>query len=541
MPARSRASRSPRVMRPTAPGTTPPMAGRLDGSGCRQFSLLTAAGRQCQHATLLCAGGELQWQLDRGTDRPRLGPNRAARPAPRSTPRSTAATTAFSSATDVVDVTVTAVNDAPVLADTALTLTVAEDAGAPSGTVGSLVSAFTGGITDVDAGAVKGIAITASNETNGTWYYTTDGGTTWTAVGAVSSASSLLLADNASTRLYFAPAANYNGSSTSALTLRGWDQTSGAAGTKVDTSTNGGSTAFSSATDVVDVDGHRRQRCAGAGRHGADADRGGRRRRAVRRGRLAGQRLHWRHLRMSDSGAVRGIAITASDETHGTWYYTTDGGTTWTAVGAVSSASSLLLADNASTRLYFAPAADYNGSSPAALTIRAWDQTSGHGGHQGRYLDQRRDHCVLQCHRRRRRDGLGVNDAPVLADTALALTVYRGRGAPWRRRLADRCLHRRHHRCGQRRDQGHRDHCHQRDPWHLVLHHQRWHRPGPQWVPSARRPRCCWPTTPARGCISHRLPTTTGRATSALTLRAPGPDRAARPTPRSTLLNLAPW
>ncbi len=80
-------------------------------------------------------------------------------------------------------VTVSAVNDAPVLADTALSLTVAEDAGVPSGAVGSLISTFTGGITDVDSGASKGLAITGSNQTNGIWYYTRNGGTTWTAVG----------------------------------------------------------------------------------------------------------------------------------------------------------------------------------------------------------------------------------------------------------------------------------------------------------------------------------------------------------------------
>ncbi|MBK8278309.1 MAG: DUF4347 domain-containing protein [Nitrospira sp.] len=73
-------------------------------------------------------------------------------------------------------VTVTNVNDAPVLADTALALTVAEDAGVPSGTVGSPISAFTGGISDVDNGASKGIAITGSNQTNGTWYYSRNGG-----------------------------------------------------------------------------------------------------------------------------------------------------------------------------------------------------------------------------------------------------------------------------------------------------------------------------------------------------------------------------
>ncbi len=150
-------------------------------------------------------------------------------------------------------VTVTAVNDAPVLGDTGLTLTVAEDAGVPSGAVGSLLSSFTGGITDVDSGSVKGIAITGSNETNGTWYYSTNSGTTWTAVGAVSNTSALLLADNGTTRLYFAPAADYNGTATSALTIRGWDTTSGTAGTKVTTATNGGTSAFSSATDVIDV------------------------------------------------------------------------------------------------------------------------------------------------------------------------------------------------------------------------------------------------------------------------------------------------
>ncbi|WP_300329058.1 DUF4347 domain-containing protein, partial [Accumulibacter sp.] len=150
-------------------------------------------------------------------------------------------------------VTITAVNDAPVLADTALSITVAEDAVVPSGAVGSLLSAFTGGISDVDSGALKGIAITASNETNGTWYYSTNSGTNWSTVGVVSNTSALLLADDGNTRLYFTPNADYNGTASSALTLRAWDRSSGSAGSKVDTSSNGGSTAYSSATDVVDV------------------------------------------------------------------------------------------------------------------------------------------------------------------------------------------------------------------------------------------------------------------------------------------------
>ncbi|HET7525450.1 MAG TPA: cadherin-like domain-containing protein [Burkholderiaceae bacterium] len=165
----------------------------------------------------------------------------------------TASDGSASSNTLAASITYTPVNDAPVLVNTPLTLTVAEDAGAPTGAVGSLVSAFTGGVSDADVGAARGIAITASDEANGIWYYSTDGGTNWNAVGAVSNASALLLADDGNTRLYFAPAANYNGTSGAALTLRAWDRTSGVAGTKVDASSNGGSSALSSATDVVDV------------------------------------------------------------------------------------------------------------------------------------------------------------------------------------------------------------------------------------------------------------------------------------------------
>ncbi|MBL8398028.1 MAG: DUF4347 domain-containing protein, partial [Candidatus Accumulibacter sp.] len=157
------------------------------------------------------------------------------------------------SASGSTTVSITAVNDAPVLANTALTLTVGEDAGAPSGAVGALISAFTGGITDPDGAVAKGIAITATVETNGVWWYSTNSGSSWATVGTVNATSSLLLADDGNTRLYFAPAAGYSGTATSALTLRAWDQTSGSAGSKVNTSSTGGTTAFSTATDVIDV------------------------------------------------------------------------------------------------------------------------------------------------------------------------------------------------------------------------------------------------------------------------------------------------
>ncbi|MGB8689627.1 MAG: DUF4347 domain-containing protein, partial [Microcoleus sp.] len=70
---------------------------------------------------------------------------------------------------------------APVLADTVVTLSpILEDAVAPTGAVGNFISSLAAigtNITDPDPGAVAGIAITAA-DTNGSWFYTTNGGTT---------------------------------------------------------------------------------------------------------------------------------------------------------------------------------------------------------------------------------------------------------------------------------------------------------------------------------------------------------------------------
>ncbi len=140
-----------------------------------------------------------------------------------------------------------AVVDRPVLADTALNLTVALNAGAPTGAVGSLLGSFTGGISDPDSGAVKGMAITATDEAHGAWYYSTDGGANWQTVGAVSTTSALLLADNANTRLYFAPVAGFTGSVPAGLTFHAWDQTSGTAGDRVNT------VPVTTATSVVPI------------------------------------------------------------------------------------------------------------------------------------------------------------------------------------------------------------------------------------------------------------------------------------------------
>ena len=82
-------------------------------------------------------------------------------------------------------------------------------------------------VTDVDSGALLGIAVTAADTTNGAWWYSTNNGASWNVLGAVASNNARLLAADANTRLYFQPNANYNGTLASAITFRAWDQTSG--------------------------------------------------------------------------------------------------------------------------------------------------------------------------------------------------------------------------------------------------------------------------------------------------------------------------
>ncbi len=157
-------------------------------------------------------------------------------------------------ATTDVDFTITGTNDAPVLNDTALTLTQAEDDGVPTGAVGTLVSTLVGGITDADTTNPQGIAITATDSDRGTWYYSTDNGANWASFTATGGTARLLLAD-ANTRLYFAPDANWHGSIDPSLTLRAWDASTGSNGGTADLSdagtSTGGTTAFSTATDTV--------------------------------------------------------------------------------------------------------------------------------------------------------------------------------------------------------------------------------------------------------------------------------------------------
>jgi hypothetical protein len=98
----------------------------------------------------------------------------------------------------------------------------------------------------------RAIAITAAS-TSGTWFYSTNNGSTWAALGAVSTASAKLLAADGLTRLYFKPNAGFKGTIASAITFRAWDRTTGGNGTNANVGVGGGTTAFSKLADTAAI------------------------------------------------------------------------------------------------------------------------------------------------------------------------------------------------------------------------------------------------------------------------------------------------
>jgi len=317
-------------------------------------------------------------------------------------------TTAFSSATDTASISVTAVNDAPVLTPVAPSLpTITED---DTTNPGELVSSLLGGsVSDVDTGAVVGMAVTGLASGNGTWEYSTDGGATWSAVGPVSDTSALLLRDT--DRVRFVP--DGENADAASFTYRAWDQTVGAAGTQVDASTNGGTTGFSTATDTASITVTALNNApvltpAAPSLPSITEDD------TTNPGELVSTLLG-ASVADVDTGAVQGIAITGLASGNGTWEYSTDGGATWSAVGPVSDTSALLLRDT--DRVRFVP--DGENADAASFTYRAWDQTSGAAGSQVDATGNGGTTPFSTATDTASIAVIAVNDAPALADAAL--------------------------------------------------------------------------------------------------------------------------
>src|SRR5262249_29880473 len=151
--------------------------------------------------------------------------------------------------------------------------------------------------------------------------------------------------------------------------VRAWDHTSGSTGTKVDTTTNGGTTAFSTATataNIIITTVNDAPVLSGAnGLTAITEDQ------AASSGDPVSTLIAGK-ISDVDSSPLQGIAITATSITGGgAWQFSIDAGTTWNPIGAVSGTGALLLRDTDKVR--FVP--DAQNGATASLTFRAWDQT----------------------------------------------------------------------------------------------------------------------------------------------------------------------
>jgi hypothetical protein len=160
------------------------------------------------------------------------------------------------SRSDVVTSTVTinAVNDAPLLdnSGTMQLVGINENVFDSLGNKVETIVASAGGdrITDPDDGALEGIAVIEVGLSNGAWQYSLDAGGSWLPFLNVSNQAAVLLGPLA--RVRFVPNPQFSGSAT--FTFRAWDQTMGNKGDiGVDVSKNGGTTAFSVATESATI------------------------------------------------------------------------------------------------------------------------------------------------------------------------------------------------------------------------------------------------------------------------------------------------
>lgn len=88
-----------------------------------------------------------------------------------------------------VTITVTPVNDAPILSSNQTLTAINEDILTASNTGQTIASLITDGtISDVDGNVIEAIAITSINNSYGTWQYSINNGTSWANISTVTGA-----------------------------------------------------------------------------------------------------------------------------------------------------------------------------------------------------------------------------------------------------------------------------------------------------------------------------------------------------------------
>lgn len=276
--------------------------------------------------------------------------------------------------TAVVSITVTGLNDAPLL-NTSGSPTldnINEDETNSSGMLVSDILSFAGGdpITDVDNGAVEGIAVTGITNDNGIWQYRLNGDS-WQPFGAVSDNNALLL--DTADYIRFVPNADYNGSA-GTISFRAWDQTAGVSGGSANVAPNGGTTPYSTAVETATLtvnpvnDAPVLDNSVVMTLTSIDEDQ-------TTNGDTV-EVIVENRITDVDSGAQEGIAVTGVQNSGGTWQYLADSESIWSNFNIPSASATLL---GPQSRIRFVPQLHYFGQA-GAINFRAWDLTSGSVG-----------------------------------------------------------------------------------------------------------------------------------------------------------------
>lgn len=159
-------------------------------------------------------------------------------------------------------VRVTGVNDAPVLlTGPSPAISAIEDAAAPVGNVGTLVSSLlnevggsVGNVADPDGIPTfhPGMVITALDTSHGTWYWSSNSSASWNQVTGLPAGQALYLLPTDA--IYFKPSADYNGTIGDAITFHAWDRSNGSfSGLSGEPASYGGTTPYSANTDTVSL------------------------------------------------------------------------------------------------------------------------------------------------------------------------------------------------------------------------------------------------------------------------------------------------
>ncbi|MCL4203176.1 MAG: tandem-95 repeat protein [Pirellulaceae bacterium] len=269
---------------------------------------------------------------------------------------------AYSEAVDTLTLTMVDLNDAPLLLPSSPFLGTTDE----ETPFEAVVNSFVVGVSDPDAGAVFGGIAVVGAVGNGFWQYSLDG-FFFSALPAVSDEAALIL--NADGYLRYIP--NGLNGETATITYRAWDTTDGAApGATIDVSRNGGTTAYSAATDTARLlvrDVNDAPFLAPSAPHLGITD--------VQTPIVAalGQFM----VNISDvdhSDTNLGVAITGATGL-GQWAYSLNG-TTFVNLPAVSDAAAVLIP--AGGQLRYTP--DQTTPEIPTVTYRAWDRSAGSPG-----------------------------------------------------------------------------------------------------------------------------------------------------------------